>query len=76
MLQALGARVLDARGEPVALGGAGLGDVATMDLTGLQPALTLATTRPDGAALTLAADVDNPLTGSASRSSRWPGAAC
>jgi glycerate kinase len=65
LLQALGARVLDARGEPVrpdgpALGGGALRDVATLDLTGLHPAL-----HPAGrtAELTLAADVDNPLTG-------------
>ena len=39
LLQALGARVLDARGEPLARGGAALRDVATLDLTGLHPAL-------------------------------------
>jgi len=65
LLQALGARVLDARGEPVRPGGATLGggalrDVAALDLTGLHPALD-----PAGrtAELILAADVDNPLTG-------------
>jgi glycerate kinase len=58
MLQALGARVLDARGEPVARGGAGLDEVAALDLTGLHPMF-----RSGGAALTLAADVDNPLAG-------------
>jgi glycerate kinase len=57
LLRALGARVLDARGEPVGPGGAGLDDVATLDLARLHPAF-----RSDGAALTLAADVDNPLT--------------
>jgi glycerate kinase len=62
LLQALGARVLDGRGEPVGPGGAGLSDVAVLDLAGLHPALTLATPR-SGVALTLAADVDNPLTG-------------
>jgi glycerate 2-kinase len=56
LLQALGARVLDARGEPIGLGGAALRDVAALDLTGLHPALR-------SAELTLAADVDNPLTG-------------
>jgi glycerate 2-kinase len=39
LLQALGARVLDARGEPLARGGAALRDVAVLDLTGLHPAL-------------------------------------
>jgi glycerate kinase len=39
LLQALGAKVLDARGEPLARGGAALRDVATLDLTGLHPAL-------------------------------------
>jgi len=65
LLQALGARVLDARGEPVRPGGATLGggalrDVAALDLTGLHPALD-----PAGrtAELILAADEDNPLTG-------------
>ena len=69
LLQALGARVLDARGEPVrpdgpALGGGALGDVAALDLTGLHPALHPAL-GPAGrtAELVLAADVDNPLTG-------------
>ncbi|MGH3198235.1 MAG: glycerate kinase [Streptosporangiaceae bacterium] len=59
LLQALGARMLDARGEPIGRGlGAGpaLRDVAALDLTGLHPALR-------SAELTLAADVDNPLTG-------------
>ena len=60
LLQALGARVLDARGEPVGRGGRALHDVAALDLTGLHPGLN-----PAGrtAELTLAADVDNPLTG-------------
>jgi glycerate kinase len=56
LLQALGARVLGARGEPIGFGGAALRDVASLDLTGLHPALR-------SAALILAADVDNPLTG-------------
>jgi glycerate 2-kinase len=68
LLQALGARVLDTRGKPVRPGGAGLRDVATLDLTGLHPALqtALQTARyPAGFAadIVLAADVDNPLTG-------------
>ena len=60
LLQALGARVLDTSGEPVRPGGAGLPDVATLDLAGLHPALHPASR---SAELTLAADVDNPLTG-------------
>jgi len=56
LLEALGARVLDARGEPAGRGGRALHDVAALDLTGLHPAASTAE-------LTLAADVDNPLTG-------------
>ncbi|WP_030762429.1 glycerate kinase [Streptomyces griseus] len=56
MLAALGARFLDAAGEPVGPGGAALAELATADLTGLDP-------RFDGVDLILASDVDNPLTG-------------
>ena len=56
LLQALGAQVLDARGEPLARGGAALRDVATLDLTGLHPALRVSS-------VILATDVVNPLTG-------------
>jgi glycerate kinase len=69
MLQALGARVLDAHGEPIGPGGAGLDDVAALDLSGLHPALRPTARDPAGGAaaraaeLILAADVDNPLTG-------------
>jgi glycerate 2-kinase len=56
MLQALGARVLDGRGEPLGRGGAALREVTGLDLTGLVPALR-------SARITLAADVANPLTG-------------
>lgn len=56
MLTALGARFLDADGEPVAPGGGGLGDLATADLSGLDPRLSAID-------LVLASDVDNPLTG-------------
>jgi glycerate kinase len=64
LLQALGARVLDTGGEPVRPGGAGLRDVAALDLTGLHPALR-PTPYPAGSAvdIILAADVDSPLTG-------------
>ena len=56
LLQALGARVLDVRGEPLARGGGALRDVAALDLTGLNPALRAST-------VILATDVVNPLTG-------------
>jgi glycerate 2-kinase len=56
MLQALGARVLDGRDQPLERGGAALAEVATLDLTGLVPAVR-------DARVTLAADVENPLTG-------------
>ena len=56
LLQALGAQVLDARGEPLARGGAALRDVATLDLTGLHPARRVSS-------VILATDVVNPLTG-------------
>src|SRR6185312_2403833 len=60
LLQALGARVLDTCGEPVRPGGAGLREVAALDLTGLHRALCPAGYPAD---IILAADVDNPLTG-------------
>ncbi|MEU2183141.1 glycerate kinase [Streptomyces thermolilacinus] len=56
MLAALGARFLDADGEPVGPGGGGLRDLATADLSGLDPRFT-------DVELVLASDVDNPLTG-------------
>ncbi|MFI9154394.1 glycerate kinase [Streptomyces sp. NPDC053367] len=56
MLAALGARFLDASGEPVPPGGGGLASLASADLSGLDPRL-------DGVELVLASDVDNPLTG-------------
>ncbi|WP_078915071.1 glycerate kinase [Streptomyces sp. NRRL S-474] len=56
MLSALGARFLDADGEPVPPGGGGLAGLATADLSGLDPRLT-------EIELVLASDVDNPLTG-------------
>ncbi|ARZ67006.1 glycerate kinase [Streptomyces sp. HU2014] len=55
-LSALGARLLDAAGDPVGPGGAALAGLVTADLTGLDPRLR--STR-----LVLASDVDNPLTG-------------
>lgn len=56
MLSALGARFVDTEGEPVAPGGAALSDVATADLSGLDPRLS-------SVDFVLASDVDNPLTG-------------
>jgi len=56
LLQALGARALDARDEPIGFGGTALRDVAVLDLSGLHPAAR-------SSDLILAADVDNPLTG-------------
>ncbi|MDG4861320.1 glycerate kinase [Streptomyces sp. T-3] len=56
MLAALGAKFLDAEGEPVAPGGGPLRDLATADLSGIDP-------RFAEVDLVLASDVDNPLTG-------------
>jgi glycerate 2-kinase len=56
MLTALGARFLDADGEPVAPGGGGLSALASADLSGLDA-------RFASVELVLASDVDNPLTG-------------
>ncbi|MER7537800.1 glycerate kinase [Streptomyces sp. NPDC097704] len=56
MLAALGARFLDAAGEPVGPGGAALAELSTADLSGLDP-------RFASVDLILASDVDNPLTG-------------
>lgn len=57
LLQALGARLLDADGAPLPPGGGSLGRLAKVDLTDLHPGLA-------AASLTVACDVDNPLTGS------------
>ncbi|MCN9242690.1 glycerate kinase [Streptomyces sp. RY43-2] len=56
MLSALGARFLNAKGEPVPPGGGGLAALARVDLSGLDP-------RPASVDLVLASDVNNPLTG-------------
>ncbi|MBQ1098820.1 glycerate kinase [Streptomyces sp. b94] len=56
MLAALGARFVGSDGEPVAPGGGGLADLASADLSGLDPRLA-------AVELVLASDVDNPLTG-------------
>ncbi|MFL4475960.1 glycerate kinase [Paeniglutamicibacter sp. MACA_103] len=57
MLQGLGARLLDAQGNELARGGGALASLARVDLGSLDP--RIATT-----SFTLAADVENPLTGS------------
>ncbi|MDG9702308.1 glycerate kinase [Streptomyces sp. DH37] len=56
MLTALGARFLDAGGRPLQPGGGPLRDLATADLSGLDPRL-------GDVGIVLASDVDNPLTG-------------
>ncbi|MFC5954814.1 glycerate kinase [Streptomyces pratens] len=56
MLAALGARFLKSDGEPVAPGGAGLAELASADLSGLDQRL-------GEVEVVLASDVDNPLTG-------------
>lgn len=56
MLSALGARLLDAEGVPVAPGGGALAGLATADLGDLDPRLA-------GTDVVLAGDVDNPLLG-------------
>ncbi|MFF5971022.1 glycerate kinase [Streptomyces sp. NPDC012769] len=56
MLAALGARFLDAAGEPVGPGGAALAELASADLTDVDP-------RFADVDFVLASDVDNPLTG-------------
>lgn len=56
MLAALGARLLDADGQPVGRGGAALAALASADFDGLDPRLAETT-------VVLASDVDNPLRG-------------
>lgn len=56
LLQGLGARLLDDEGAELGRGGAELARLARVDLTGLDP-------RVRDAQFVLAADVDNPLTG-------------
>ncbi|MFE9647652.1 glycerate kinase [Streptomyces sp. NPDC006365] len=56
MLAALGARFLDDDGEPLPPGGGPLRELATADLSGLDPRLA-------SVDVVLASDVDNPLTG-------------
>jgi glycerate kinase len=56
MLAALGTRLLDSAGRDVADGGGPLAELHRLDLSGLHPAIAEAT-------ITVACDVDNPLTG-------------
>lgn len=56
LLEALGVRLLDGAGQPVAPGGAALLDVQRIDLTGLDSRLAQVE-------VLVAADVDNPLCG-------------
>ncbi len=56
MVQALGGRLLDARGAQVGRGGAALATVRSLDLADLHPALPLTE-------VVVASDVDNPLLG-------------
>jgi glycerate kinase len=56
MMQALGLRLLDARGAELARGGAALADLASIDMRRLDPRLLRVT-------VLVASDVDNPLLG-------------
>ncbi|MFP5283808.1 MAG: glycerate kinase, partial [Actinomycetes bacterium] len=56
LVQALGARVLDAQGDEVGRGAGGLAAVDSLDLTGLRRRLA-------GVSVVVACDVDNPLLG-------------
>ncbi|MDB5100286.1 MAG: glycerate kinase, partial [Cyanobacteria bacterium RYN_339] len=55
LLEALGVKLLDAAGRPIPRGGGGLGQLATIDLSEVHPALR--------AQIIVAVDVDNPLLG-------------
>jgi glycerate kinase len=56
LVTAMGARLVDAQGDPVPPGGAALADAVELDLSDLHPAVA-------EAELVVASDVDNPLTG-------------
>jgi len=56
MVQAMGARLLDASGHELPLGGAALADLDRLELTGLRELLT-------GVSVVVASDVTNPLLG-------------
>ena len=55
-LRALGLRLLDAAGDPIAPGGGGLADLATIDASGLDP-------RWQDVEIIIASDVENPALG-------------
>lgn len=59
MAEALGVKLLDANGNPIPRGGGGLGTLATIDITGLHPAIA----ETDTTDTVVACDVNNPLTG-------------
>ena len=56
MAEALGVRFLDAQGQPITRGGGGLADLATIDVSGLDPLVSQTKVR-------IASDVTNPLVG-------------
>lgn len=56
MAQALGARLLDANGEPIGLGGGALAQLASVDISTLDPRL-------EKTEILVACDVENPLIG-------------
>ncbi|QEE62271.1 glycerate kinase [Salinibacterium sp. dk2585] len=56
LMRALGVRFLDAKGDEVAPGGAGLGEIRSVDASGLHPLAARTYWR-------VAVDVDNPLVG-------------
>ncbi len=56
MAQAVGARLLDADGEQIGPGGAGLLELTRIDISSIDPSVLRAR-------VTVASDVDNPLTG-------------
>lgn len=56
MAEALGVRFLDAQGQPITRGGGGLADLATIDMSGLDPLVSQTKVR-------IASDVTNPLVG-------------
>lgn len=56
MAQALGARLLDRSGQELARGGAALSELASLDLSGLEPRLA-------DCVIEVACDVENPLVG-------------
>ena len=56
MAEALGAKFLNANGEPIPHGGGGLNELASVEITGLHPAISETET-------VVACDVNNPLTG-------------